>query len=462
MATRKDTITPGTGDQLDSQATSLRGVWLILAWVVWCALAVASLISFATSIFEYLGAVKTLCRPGLCVSGQPTEQTAEMLRRLGLSVGTYAAFSIALVVVTGLVYCFVAGLVVWRRPTDWLALLTTSMLITQGLYENNYLQGVFNSPTSPWNLVGLLLGYISPIQVLFVCAFFPNGRSVPRWLGWMLVGLCLLDLPPSLLPSMPLGVVVETLFILSGFPLIAGSMIYRYRRVSTPVERQQTKWVVVGGTLAVAAFLVWFVPQPILYSGLSQPGSLYDLLGHPLFSIATLAIPICIGFAILRYRLWDIDVIINRTLVYGSLTGLLGALYAGLIIGLESLASDLTGNSDRPVILVISTLVIAALILPLRRRIQSAIDRRFYRRKYDAEKMLEAFSVTLRSEIDLQQLSEQLLRLVQEAIEPASASLWLRVSEPRLAVKAPPGDPGYQEVVRQPQPPERLSPGDGD
>jgi hypothetical protein len=339
-------------------------------------------------------------------------------------------------VVTGLVYCLVAGVVIWRRPTDWLALLTTSMLITQGLYENNYLQGVFNSPTPPWNLVGLLLGYISPIQVLFVCAFFPNGRSVPRWLSWVLVGLCLLDLPPSLFPSMPLGVLLETLFILSAFPLIAGSMIYRYRRVSTPVERQQTKWVVVGGTLAIVAFLAWFVPQTILFSGLSQPGSLYDLLGHPPFSIATLAIPVCIGIAILRYRLWEIDVIINRALVYGSLTGLLGALYAGLIIGLESLAGNLTGNADRPVILVISTLVIAALFQPLRRRIQSVIDRRFYRRKYSAEKMLEAFSVTLRSEIDPQQLREQLLQVVQEAIEPAGASLWLRVSETRLAVNA--------------------------
>jgi hypothetical protein len=111
-------------------------------------------------------------------------------------------------------------------------------------------------------------------------------------------------------------------------------MIYRYRRVSTPVERQQTKWVVFGVALTMSAFLIWLVPQIILFGSLSQPGSLYDLIGHPLFVVASLAIPLCLGIAILRYRLWDIDVIVNRTLVYGSLTVILGALYAGLIVGL--------------------------------------------------------------------------------------------------------------------------------
>ena len=145
-------------------------------------------------------------------------------------------------------------------------------------------------------------------------ALFPNGRFAPRWMGWLLLGICLIDLPANLFPTMPFSGPIEAVFALSGFPLVAASMIYRYRRVSTPVERQQTKWVVFGVTLVFFTFMLWLIPQIVLFSSLSQPGSLYDLIGHPLFLISTLAIPICIGIAILRYRLWDIDVLINKAL----------------------------------------------------------------------------------------------------------------------------------------------------
>ena len=347
--------------------TRLRGPWLVLAWVAWGILTLLSLIDFVTSIHDYLLDVQTLCRPGSCVAGQPTPQTAETLHQFGLSVGTYAGLGVGLVIVSGLVSCGVAAVIIWRKPTDWMVLLVTSMLITQALFEDNYLQGPFNNPASPWYVAGLVLSYISPVQVLFVVALFPNGRFVPRWMGWLLLGICLIDLPANLFPTMPLGGPIEAIFALSGFPLVVGSMIYRYRRVSTPVERQQTKWVVFGVTLVIFAFMLWLIPQIILFSSLSQPGSLYDLIGHPLFLISTLAVPICIGIAILRYRLWDIDVLINRALVYGSLTGLLAAAYAGLIIGLESLGRLFTAQASQPVVLVISTLVIAALFQPVRR-----------------------------------------------------------------------------------------------
>ena len=132
----------------------------------------------------------------------------------------------------------------------------------------------------------------------------------------------------------------------------------------------------------------------------------------------------------LRSHLWDIDTLINKAMVYGSLTGLLGTLYAGLIIGLESLAGLFGGMAaQNPVALVVSTLAIFALFLPARRRIQSFIDRRFYRKKYDAEQTLAAFSASLRQEVDLEQLREQLLAAVQETMQPAHVSLWLRQPE---------------------------------
>jgi hypothetical protein len=138
-----------------------------------------------------------------------------------------------------------------------------------------------------------------------------------------------------------------------------------------------------------------------------------------------LFIPISIAFAILRSRLYDIDTLINKALVYGSLTGLLAVVYAALIFGLQALARGLT-NQGSNVAIVISTLAIAALFQPLRRRLQNLIDRRFYRRKYDAVRTLEAFSATLRNEVDLATLSEHLVAVVQETMQPTHVSLWLR------------------------------------
>jgi hypothetical protein len=211
---------------------------------------------------------------------------------------------------------------------------------------------------------------------------------------------------------------------------VVGAQIYRYRRVSTPGERQQTKWVVYGFASGIIGFVLLvgignlvlppYVLQSAVTGVLVADTALYGFL---------LLVPISISIAILRSRLYDIDVIINRTLVYGSLTAILGVLYTGLIIGLESLAEVLTGASNRPVVLVISTLAIAALFQPVRRRLQSTIDRRFYRRKFDAQKTLEAFSATLRQETDLEQLQAQLLATIQETMQPEHIALWLRAPD---------------------------------
>jgi hypothetical protein len=146
------------------------------------------------------------------------------------------------------------------------------------------------------------------------------------------------------------------------------------------------------------------------------------------FYLAVVPIPVSAGIAILRYRLYDIDIIINRTLVYGSLTAILAALYFGLVLGLQFLFDRVIGPAaaSSPLILVGSTLVIAALFNPLRRNIQQVIDHRFYRRKYDARRIVASFSATLREEVELAQLSEQLLTVVQETMQPAHVSMWLR------------------------------------
>ena len=202
------------------------------------------------------------------------------------------------------------------------------------------------------------------------------------------------------------------------------AQIYRYINVSGPVQRQQTKWVVFGLAMTILAILGRYAPL-LIFPSLNTSSSFYFLIFTYVYPLVLLLIPLTLGFAILRYRLWDIDILINRTLVYGTLTALLALLYFGLIFALQSLFQGLF-HQNNAVAIVVSTLAIVGLFQPLRHRIQRFIDRRFYRSKYDTSKTLEAFNATLRNEVDLSQLSENLLAVVKETMQPASVSLWLR------------------------------------
>ena len=204
-----------------------------------------------------------------------------------------------------------------------------------------------------------------------------------------------------------------------------GAQVYRYRSVSTASERQQTKWVVSGISVGIVGFILAIFLVNTLHA-LEQSSVLKTLVAGSIVYGFLLLIPVSIAIAILRSRLYDIDVIINKALVYGTLSALLAAVYAGLIIGSESLFGLFSRQGAQPPVIVISTLVIAALFQPLRSRIQRLIDRRFYRRKYDAARTLEAFSASLRSEVDLATLRDQLLSVVEETMQPAHVSLWLR------------------------------------
>jgi hypothetical protein len=181
------------------------------------------------------------------------------------------------------------------------------------------------------------------------------------------------------------------------------------------------------------AGFVGFVVPSILLPAFSQPDStlpvILSIFANGSIYLVMLLIPFSFAIAILRYRLWEIDTIINKALVYGLLSALLAAIYVGLIIGLESLVGRFAAQNSQPIVIVVSTLVIAALFQPLRHRIQQIIDRRFYRRKYDAARTLEAFSAIIRNEVDLSQLREHLLEVVRETMQPAHVSLWLRQDE---------------------------------
>jgi hypothetical protein len=265
--------------------------------------------------------------------------------------------------------------------------------------------------------------------LFLVFCLFPSGRFVPRWIPWigvLFLGwevLLILNIFPQ--NNTLLYVLVQYSFL--GSFVVA--QLYRYHAVSSRTERQQTKWIVFGVTMTYLIELgldFCFGLFPSFFS----TSSLAKVILIPIGNVVPILIPLSFGFAILRSRLWDIDIIINRTLVYGALTGTLALIYVSLVIGVQSLVHRLTGQVlDSPLVIVGSTLLIAALFQPLRHRIQYTIDRRFYRRKYDAARTLAAFSATLRNEVDLKQVSEQLMAVVQETMQPTHISLWLRNPE---------------------------------
>jgi hypothetical protein len=289
--------------------------------------------------------------------------------------------------------------------------------------------------------------------IVFLLLLFPNGRLPSnRWrpFAWLsaavtLMGATLAAISPDVgldvlgssdnrhiyisLPN-PLGIEglpnlfrpVQTLVLALG-PVAAASVVVG-RRKARGVERQQIKWLLYAGAIF---FVGIFLKNTIFSLSGGVPWGMW--VGNLLVAIGGLGGPIAIGIAILRYRLYEIDTLINRTLVYGSLTAMLVALYFGGIVVLQRIFVTLTGQQSTLAV-VASTLLIAALFTPLRRRIQGFIDRRFYRRKYDARKTLEAFSTKLKNETDLEALNNDLVGVVRETMQPAHVSLWLRPDQP--------------------------------
>jgi hypothetical protein len=361
-----------------------------------------------------------------------------------LMVGSYGLIPTILLVADTSMWFAVILVLFWHKSTDRAILLISLQLALTGgfffpplpLALRNY--GVWWVPV---DILGLLAG----VTLIFVYTF-PDGRFVPgftRWfaLGWIAVSLLPVPIPGAVYPwnwwLSPLYTLVRIAFYCS----LALALLYRYRRMSTPVQRQQIKWVVFASTIVIGEVSVVDLVVSVLpsyFPALGLSTQLHHLVSAIAFYLLPVLFPLSIGIALLRYRLWEIDLIINRTLVYGSLTGLLALVYFGLVIALQSVVHVLTGQvSQTPVVIVASTLAIAALFQPLRHRIQAIIDRRFYRRKYDAAKTVEAFRATLRNEVDLSQLSEHLITAVQETMQPTHVSLWLRSPEHDGTHRAP-------------------------
>ncbi len=403
--------------------TRLSGRRLIIARGACVSLVLLELSVFVVLLPSYFAQLQTVCST-TCALVQPTPESIQALQQLGLSASSYATFTVMLTLVTAVVCFLVSGVIFWRKSDDGMALLVALTEVTSGTLFVTYALLESHSPWQGLAIVSNVFGH----GVLFLFAsFFPNGKFIPRWSAWIAVGWIIWSLLfYTLLQNVPFA--YHVLALVGGLTCALLAQIYRYRYASSATQRQQIKWVMLAGGLASSMVIGLAVPNLIL-PVTGQAGLFYRLfVSGPADILAILLIAFSLGLAIFRYRLYDIDIFINCTLVYGGLTVTLALVYFGLVIVLQALLRGFI-SQDNSVAIVVSTLAIAALFQALRRRIQRIIDRRFYRRKYDATKTLEAFSATLRSEVDLEQVHAQVLAVVQETMQPASVSLWLRQPE---------------------------------
>jgi hypothetical protein len=348
-----------------------------------------------------------------------------------------------------LVFSGVGGVIATRHPGNAIGWIFLSVGATAGLAEVAHAYADYwvggNGGSEALAKTAAWYGSLSWIPFILVPAtflllLFPDGHLLsPRWRpiawcaalgiagGFVTQGLTpgpLEDYPQLMNPYGVTSSVVDGLTGLSFLAMIVGiggsaaSLIVRFRRAKGE-ERVQIKWLALAGALVAVIFPLALVLYDVWGEAVSNTAIMLSVLG----------LPVAAGVAILRYRLYDIDVVINRTLVYGGLTVILAATYLGSVLLLQLLLNGLTGDSGLAV--AASTLAVAALFRPARTRIQGVVDRRFYRRKYDAARTLEGFSTRLRDELDLSALDAELRGVVAETMQPAHVSLWLRTREPQ-------------------------------
>lgn len=384
-----------------------------IAQFVWLGLAVCAI---AIGAEGSSGLVPICHSTSTCAStGGLSASAVRTLSHDGVSIAAFTVLIDAIFAAVLAIWLCVGALIVWRKPGDRGAVLAAYFLVVFPL--------LFAAPipsTGGFHVILLVL-------ILFAL-LFPDGRFVPRWTRWLGL-IAILDAAGSILLAPAVGFVLVLLVL----PAVV-AQVYRYRTISSWAQRQQTKWAMLGLAAGILGFIGLALLQAIFKGTETSNGAILSFVWSTLsFPIVVSAIPVSIGLSVLRSRLWDIDRIVSRALAYVTLTLTLGTIYVGGVIGLQALIGLAAGNSSGPAI-VLSTLAVAALFGPLRRRIQTGIDRRFYRNKYDAARTLASLGEQLRDEVDLRQLCHDLTSVVHDALHPAHVSLWLREGPTNAAV----------------------------
>jgi len=417
---------------------SLRGLQLFVARAVWCSLAALAGVLFVAAVVARYGALAT-----------PSPPIRAELAYLGLSPRAYALAYLLPAAVFALVCLIVAAMIVRRKPTDAMALFVSVFLLLLGaLYGPN---AAALEESYPNAFLPIMLGYalliVSQVLMLFL---FLDGRIVPYWmcvpvLVWIGVLLLVMVQPGKPLAAGP--DLLGALMLVSGLGAGVTAQVYRYLRVSNAVQRQQTKWVVCGVAVAALGFLLLVLPRAFVPT-LSQPGRaapLYDMASESAAVLASLCIPASIGVAILRHRLWDIDVIINRLLAYGALSATTVGIYLLVVGGLGAL---FPGNGGGIVSLVAAALI-AVLFAPLRVRLQRGVNRLLYGERDEPYAVLSRLGQRIGVALVPDAVLPAIVATVREALKLPYTEIALYSDDGRSAAGAVSGQP-VDDVLRLP------------
>jgi hypothetical protein len=424
----KQTNSPAYDDPL-----TITGHWLTLARAAWLLITVGGTALFAVGAQLYFQQLATTCTGADCLRNQLSPEGASAAAEVGLTLTEYAFLSIMPTVLFAIVSVAIGTLIFWQRAHEWMAYVSSFWLVTFGLtlFEEEVLAaGAAYPALQPAAFVLISLGGTILLPLFFF--IFPNGRFAPRWTkwGWLLISTLFFCLggAAELIPSF-----TETYESFSGYlwlTMLLGSItiqFYRYRTLSTAAERQQTKWVIFAFLVIVVVFVTTLLANPFFLDFRVQQAenAVRNVIGNVITTSAFLMIPLAIGISILRHRLYDIDLIIRRTVQYSLVSAMLAAVYFGSITVIQASVTAVTG-AQSPIAIVLSTLLVAALFNPLRRRIQTAVDRRFYRQKYDAQQILTQFAQTARDEVEIEALKAELAQVVQKTMQPDQVSVWVK------------------------------------
>jgi hypothetical protein len=355
-----------------------------------------------------------------------------IVEQSGFSPTAYARYFAVLDILLVLGFCIPALIIFWRRSDDWLAMFVSLVLVTLAVGNSGELKGYYLQPDL--DLPNIIFGYAYVLFILVMLYIFPDGRFIPGWTRWMVpVGIVWGSvhlLPTPYRPfSWPYFLGNLTDLALYGTGIYA--QFYRYRYVSNPRERQQTKWVVFSMAVAYLGLYAYYWPQ-LFFPALQEPSLIsfrYRILGQPLAYLAMLVLPLAFTFSILRYRLWEIDIILNRTLVYVPLTAVLTGLYSASITLSQKLFVAATGQkSDAAVVL--TTLVMVSTFTPIKNSLQSIVDVRF-KEATDPSKKMKALTEEVRSRIfhvDPLDITHRLLEEAIQVFEAKSGAIYWRKS----------------------------------
>ena len=432
---------------------SRHSAFFVATWLSLCAMGTLALVLYIFGTPVYFSWFSTRCTN--CLDERLTPAKAQALHTLGISITAYAAYWTAVNLIFALGYCAVAAFILWRKPDDRVALLASFFLISLGASFPD-IPNALATVYPVWRLPVAFLDVFGLPSLTAFLFLFPNGRFVPRWTCWVGIVFVVMYVPSTFFPGSILSFTHWPRLLTLPVPLVwLGSLVfaqvYRYRQVSTAEERQQTKWVVFGATIALLGFLLLtFLPLALLplFFPLQHLTLLPSVFLFTGIYLILLLIPFTLAIAVLRYRLWDIDIIINRTLVYGTLSASTIGLYMLVVVALGALLRV----ESNLLISLFATGLVAVLFQPLRERLQRGVNRLLYGQRDEPYMVIARLSQRLKEQLSSDAVLFTIVETVAQALKlPYAAILWKQGETFELAASygKPAGEPLTLPLVYQ-------------